>query len=141
MHLLWLDHDRAGPRKLVDGGRYSIGFAAQVAVDKYQDALPLARQVQRMKRTGLLVTRQTLWDQLHLLYLLLLPTLLAIHERVLRAALLHADESPWRLMPKEGGSKRWWLWSVSDGVGVFYLLVSTRGAAALGRCCTISPAS
>ena len=119
-----------GPDKLVDGGRYSIAFAAQVAVDKYQDALPLARQVQRMKRAGLQVTSQALWDQLHCLYLLLLPTLLAVHEGILRAALVFADESPWRMMDQDGGSKRWWLWSVSDGVSVYYQLVSSRGTAA-----------
>lgn len=119
-----------GPTKLVPGGRYGIDFAAQVAVDKYEDALPLNRQVKRMKRAGLEVTSQALWDQLEVLYLLLVPTLLVLHERILQAAVCFADETPWRMMPKEGGSKRWWLWTLSDGIGVYFQLVSSRGTAA-----------
>lgn len=118
-----------GPDKLIAGGRYSPEFAVDVAVDKYQDALPLERQVKRMARAGLTVTRQALWDQLERMYILLLPTLLAIHNHVLKAPVCHADETPWRMMDNKGGTKRWWLWTLSDGVAVYYQLVSGRGAA------------
>ena len=120
-----------GPDKLVDGGRYSPAFAVEVAVDKYSDALPLARQVARMNRAGLKVKSQTLWDQLQYLYTLLIPTLLVLHERVLEGDVCVADETPWRMMSnKGGGSKKWWLWTVSDGTGVYFQLVTSRGAAA-----------
>lgn len=121
----------SGPDKLMAGGRYSPAFAVQVAVDKYSDAIPLDRQVRRMRRAGLRVTSQTLWNQLQRLYLLLLPTLLVLHERVLQAPVCVADETPWRMMPNTGGgSKRWWLWVVSSGAGVYFQLVTSRGAAA-----------
>jgi len=120
-----------GPTKLVEGGRYSPGFAVQVAIDKYSDALPLARQVARMRRDGLRVTSQTLWDQLQYLYLLLLPTLLVLHARVLQAKVCVADETRWRMMNNHGGgSKKWWLWVVSSGDAVYFQLVTSRGAAA-----------
>jgi transposase len=120
-----------GPKKLIAGGRYSPAFAVQVAVDKYSDALPLDRQVHRMRREGLTVTSQTLWDQLTYLYLLLLPTLLVLHDRVLAAEVCVADETPWRMMDnKGGGTKRWWLWVLSDGIGTYFQLVTSRGAAA-----------
>jgi transposase len=119
-----------GSDKLVPGGRYGIDFAVQVAIDKYEDALPLNRQVKRMKREGLVVTTQTLWDQVEALYRLLVPTLLVIHARILQATVCFADETPWRMMPKEGGSKRWWLWTVSDGTGVYFQLVASRCTAA-----------
>ena len=100
-----------GPKKLIAGGRYSPAFAVQVAVDKYSDALPLDRQVH--------------------LYLLLLPTLLVLHDRVLAAEVCVADETPWRMMDnKGGGTKRWWLWVLSDGIGTYFQLVTSRGAAA-----------
>jgi len=120
-----------GPDKLIDGGRYSPAFAVQCAVDKYADALPLARQVTRMRRAGLKVTSQTLWDQLKYLYTLLLPTLLVLHTRVLQADVCVADETPWRMMSnKGGGSKKWWLWTVSSGAAVYFQLVTSRGNAA-----------
>src|SRR5690606_27864531 len=44
---------------------------------------------------------------------------------LLQQPVVHADESPWRLMGK-GHSKRWWIWSLSTANGVFYLLAPTR---------------
>src|SRR5271169_2107056 len=56
-----------GPDKLCPGGRYSVDFAIYVAISKYFDHLPLERQVRMMAREGLVVTSQTLWDQIELL--------------------------------------------------------------------------
>lgn len=53
-----------GPERAVRGGRYSLDFAIKVALDKYLDHIPLARQERIMHRHGLEVTPQTLWDQL-----------------------------------------------------------------------------
>ena len=49
------------------GGRYSLDFAIKVAIDKYLDHIPLARQERILRRCGLVVTTQTLWDQLQAL--------------------------------------------------------------------------
>lgn len=116
-----------GPDKLIAGGRYSIDLAVETALDKYGDHIPLHRQVRRMARDGLMVTTQALWDQLLRMYVLLLPTLLALHERILRADLCYADESTWRVMSNQGGSKQWWLWAVSDGEAVYFQIVPSRG--------------
>jgi len=120
-----------GPLKLIPGGRYDLSVAVQVAVAKYLDALPLERQVQRMKRRGLTVTSQTLWDQLCALYLLCLPTFLALHDYVLTGPILHVDESPWRVfgLGKRGASAKWWLWTATNAHGVVFKLVPTRGNA------------
>jgi transposase len=116
-----------GPLRLIPGGRYDLTFAVQVALDKYLDALPLERQVLRMKRRGLQVTSQTLWDQLHAMYLVLLPSFLALQARVLSDGVLHIDETPWRQMGK-GPSKRWWLWTVVSAAGVLFDLQPSRGS-------------
>lgn len=119
-----------GPLRLIPGGRYDVAFAVQVALDKYLDALPLERQVLRMRRRGLQITSQTLWDQLHALYLLLLPSFIALQARVLRQDVLHADETPWRQMGR-GKSKRWWMWTLAaDHVGVLFHILPSRGSEA-----------
>jgi transposase len=56
-----------GPDKLLPGGRYSVDFAISVAIGKYADHLPLARQSRMMARDGLLIDTQTLWDQIFVL--------------------------------------------------------------------------
>lgn len=121
-----------GPVKLLPGGRYDLSFVVQVALDKYLDAIPLERQVRRMARAGLVVTSQTLWDQLVALYQVLLPTLLALKERVLLEALLFADETRWRMMGT-GASVKWWLWTLTSQDAVYMELFPTRGAAAAKR--------
>jgi transposase len=118
-----------GPLRLIPGGRYDLAFGVQVALDKYLDAMPLERQVRKMARVGLEVTSQTLWDQLHVLYLLLLPSFLALQDRVRAEGVLHIDETRWRMMGK-GSSKTWWLWVLAGATGVVFQLEPSRGSEA-----------
>lgn len=115
--------------RMVPGGRYDLSVAAQVATDKYLDHLPLERQVGRMARQGLVVTSQTLWDQLFALYVLLLPTFAALKADCLAQELLHLDETRFRKMGK-GGSKKWWLWVASGAVAVVFHMLPSRGTEA-----------
>lgn len=124
----WID-TAPGPDRVIPGGRYSAEFAVHSIVQKYVDHMPLDRQVRQMERAGLQVTSQTLWDQHRYVGLLLLPTFLALHALILSAEVCFADESPWRLMTR-GGSKKWWVWVLSNGLLVYYQIVSSRGAAA-----------
>ena len=117
-----------GPAKLVAGGRYSVDFAVAVAVAKYLDHLPLARQVRQMARRGLTVDTQTLWDQLLALSHHLPPTYKALVADVLTAPVLGADETTWQLM-EPGRSKTWWVWALCRPDAVAYRLLGTRSAA------------
>ncbi|MCB1037559.1 MAG: IS66 family transposase, partial [Acidobacteria bacterium] len=113
------------PAKLIPGGRYSTEFAVEVALGKYLDHAPLERQSRTMAREGLLVTSQALWDQIEALARALEPSYQALHAEVLSAPVVHADETRWRLMTREGSSK-WWVWNVANRRAVFYRLCGTR---------------
>jgi transposase len=121
-----------GPPKLVPGGRYSVDFAVAVAVAKYVDHLPLARQVRQMARAGLSVDTQTLWDQLLSVQRHLLPTYEALHDFVLAAPVVGADETTWPLLEK-GGGKRWYAWSIACPEAVFYRIDPSRSTRAAGE--------
>jgi transposase len=116
-----------GPDKLIRGGRYSIDFAVQVAVAKYLDHLPLARQVRQMARAGLIVESQTLWDQLHALARHLEPSYQALHGYVLEAAVIGADETTWPLLDSNT-SKRWYAWAAVREDAVIYRIAGSRSA-------------
>jgi len=125
-----------GPTKLVAGGRYSIDFAVEVAVSKYADHLPLARQTRQMARQGLEVDTQTLWDQIFALARHLRPTHEALHDYVLSAAVIGADETTWRLLGEKDESqsgKSWWAWSVTRPDAVCYRIFPSRSAEAAGE--------
>lgn len=116
-----------GPDKLIAGGRYSIDFAIDVAVSKYADHLPLARQARIMGRAGLVTDTQTLWDQLWTLSRHLEPSYRALRGYVLGAEVVGADETTWRLMETKGAAK-WWAWAISRQDAVFYRILSSRSA-------------
>lgn len=118
-----------GPDKLIAGGRYSLNFAIDVALGKYLNHLPLARQVREMKRQGLTVSTQTLWDQLFALSRHLGPSYAALKCHVLTAPVVGADETTWRLMDDKG-SKRWWVWAACCTDAVVYALDRSRSTRA-----------
>jgi len=118
-----------GPDKLLAGGRYSVDFAVMVTLDKYLEHMPLARLVREMKRQGLAVSTQTLWDQLFALSRHLEPSYEALKRYVRSAPVIGADETTWRLMEKKGTSK-WWVWALCREDAVVYTLKGSRSTAA-----------
>jgi len=120
-----------GPRKLIPGGRYSAAFGVEVAASKYLDHLPLERQSRMMEREGLVVSSQTLWDQIDALARHLEPTYQALAAQTLSSPVVHADETHWRLMAKSE-RKKYWVWCLSSERSAFYRIFDNRakGAAA-----------
>jgi transposase len=96
------------PPKLFEGARYSVDFAIEVAIQKYLDHLPLERQVRVMKREGLEVTSQTLWDYIEHLVQLVEPGHARLGEFQLIQPVLGADETGWLLMGAPSGERTRW---------------------------------
>jgi transposase len=118
----------SGPDKLIPGGRYSVEFAAEVAVNKYEDHLPLERQVRMMKREGLSIDSQTLWDQLYALSRHVEPTYEALKQRALSSPVVHADETGWPLLDKKKrkNESRGSVWTLSTPEVVVYRMMSSK---------------
>ena len=111
--------------KLQPGGRYSVEFGVEVALNKYLDHLPLERQVRMMRREGLEIDSQTLWDQLNVLARHLEPVYDALGKKVLESPVIHADETRWPLMgskKKSAGT----VWGVSSPDIAYYRMLPTK---------------
>ena len=107
------------------GRRYSADFAIEVATGKYLDHLPLERQARMMRREGLVVDSQTLWDQLEAAATVLQPTYEALRQHVQAAPVIGADETWWRVFAGPAG-KRWWAWSLTSDTAVTYTILESR---------------
>ena len=120
--------------KVRAGGRYSVEFAGHVATGKYLDHLPLERQARMMKRAGLVVTSQTLWDQVEALAEYLQPTYEALRDYVLGAEVVGVDETRWPLLTKKGkgqkSTKKWWAWGVTSEDACWYRIHEERSTQA-----------
>jgi len=106
------------------GGRYHIGFAAQVATDKFSQHLPLNRQTRAMQNAGLVVKTQTLTHQLWLLTQATEPTYDAIKKDVLSAEAVHIDETSWKSLDDLDGVHM--LWGMTSAMGAYYDIQTNR---------------
>lgn len=119
-----------GPDKLCAGGRYSVDFAIYVAISKYCDHLPLERQVRMMARDGLVVTSQTLWDQIEQLTWVVESVMPRLRSYVLGHSVVGADETTWELFGKKPGQgKSWYVWVLRVDTAVYYAIRGSRSAA------------
>jgi transposase len=104
------------PPKLFEGARYLIDFAVEVAVDKYNEHMPLERQVRSMGHDGLIIDLQILWDQVWAVTEIVKPAYDRLLQHQWSHPLLGCDETTWRLMGKngkpDGGSKRCYVWGI-----------------------------
>ncbi|MFL5348193.1 MAG: transposase, partial [Hyalangium sp.] len=116
------------PPRLVEGGRYSVEFAVHVALQKYAFHLPLARQERMFRREGLVVERQTLWDQIEVLADHLRPSYEALPAELFGSPLVHADETHWYLLDK-GPGKKWYAWTVASPDTVYHRILPSRSGA------------
>lgn len=118
------------PRKLFAKARYGIGFAREIALQKYMNHMPLDRQCRELKRLGVDVTTATLWDYLSAQYTLLEPVMERLHQHVLSHPVLGMDETSWRMLKteKRGKSKQWWVWIQRADDAVYYHLNPSRSA-------------
>jgi transposase len=119
-----------GPRRLATrpdtrGRRYAPAVAVEIATAKYLDHLPLERQARIMRREGLTIDSQTLWDQIEALATILTPTYEALRRHVLTAPVVGADETWWRVQHGDV-NKRWWAWSVTCDDAVTYTILESR---------------
>lgn len=117
-----------GPERAVRGGRYSLAFAIKVALDKYLDHIPLARQERILRRHGVDVTTQTLWDQLSALGYRLASTEAALFAHTLAQSVIGLDQTSWpKLEP--GATKPWQMWCITAPGVVCHRIKDDKGAA------------
>jgi transposase len=116
-----------GPERATPGGRYSLDFAVKVAIDKYLDHIPLARQERILKRHGLLVTSQTLWDQLAVLGRRLESASRALLAKVLAQPVIGLDQTSWPRLDGKG-DKPWQMWCLTAPGLVAHQIKDDKGA-------------
>jgi transposase len=117
-----------GPERATAGGRYSLDFAMKVAIDKYLDHLPLARQERILRRHGLVVTSQTLWDQVNALGRRLESASRALLARALAQPVIGLDQTGWPRLDGTSGGRPWQMWCLTAPGIVVHRIRDDKGA-------------
>jgi transposase len=117
-----------GPERATRGGRYSLAFAIKVALDKYLDHIPLARQERILRRHGVEVTTQTLWDQLSALGYRLAATEVALFAHAIAQPVIGLDQTSWPKLEADA-TKPWQMWCITAPGVVCHRIKDDKGAA------------
>jgi len=101
------------PPRIIPGSSYSDEMILDVGLTKYCDLIPIERYAAMAERGGLPdLPTQSLIELTHGLADFLSPAYLKIKKGVLASRVIHADETPHRML--EGSDKKsWYLWGFS----------------------------
>lgn len=109
------------PPSPVPGGRFDFGLVAHVVTSKLADHSPLYRQQDILARSGLKLSRSTLWEIMAGAADLATPLVEYKIERLLATDLLGADDTPVRLLDRSHPAgvrlARFWLFRGFDEPG------------------------
>jgi len=121
------------PPRLKAGSSFGDEVAIDVTVAKYCDHLPIERYVRQARRLGVEeIQSQSLIDQTHYLAQALKPVYEKLKNEVQSAPVIHADETPWKLL--EGDErKNWFLWGFFTKTSSYYETHNTRATEVASR--------
>jgi transposase len=108
------------------GSSYSDEMVVDVALSKYCDLIPVERYVKMASQGGVDgLPANTLIEGTHNLANFLLPIYKKIKNEVMSSKILHADETPHRML--EGDEKsQWYLWGFSTNEASYFEAHDTR---------------
>lgn len=112
--------------RIKSGSSYSDEMVVDVALSKYCDLIPVERYVQMASRSGVSgLPANTLIEGTHNLANFLAPVYKKIKLEVMNSKVLHADETPHRML--EGDDKsNWYLWGFSTDRSSYFEAHDTR---------------
>ena len=97
--------------QMIDKGIPAPGLLAQVVVAKHDDHLPLYRQEEIYARSGVHIARSSMAQWIGVCGVRLAPLAAALKGFILSHSVVHADETPVKLLaPGHGKTKRAYVW-------------------------------
>jgi transposase len=99
------------PAQMIDKGIPAPGLLAQVVVAKHDDHLPLYRQTEIYARSGVHIPRSSMAQWVGICGVRLAPLADALKHFILGHGVIHADETPVKLLaPGQGKTRRAFVW-------------------------------
>jgi transposase len=99
------------PAQIIDKGIPAPGLLAQVVVAKHDDHLPLYRQSEIYARSGVHIARSSMAQWIGICGVRLTPLADALKDFILGHGVIHADETPVKLLaPGKGKTSKAYVW-------------------------------
>lgn len=117
------------PSRPIEKGIPGPGLLASITIEKYADHLPLYRQIERFKRSGITIAPSTMSDWISAASQLISPLYEVLKKKVLSSDYLQADETPIKVLDrdKKGKIHRGYYWVYRDPVSGLVLFDYRQG--------------
>jgi transposase len=100
------------PAQIIDKGIPAAGLLAQVIIAKHDDHLPLFRQEEIYRRSGAFIARSSMAGWVGQCAAQLMPLVSAMKEHLKSQSVIHADETPVKLLaPGSGKTHQAYVWA------------------------------
>lgn len=114
------------PKRITPGSSFSDEMVIDVAMSKYCDLIPVERYADMAAREGLKdLPPQSLIESTHNLADVVKPAYEKVKEEILDSKVLHADETPHRMLEGDENSN-WYLWGFSNSHSCYFDIRDTR---------------
>ena len=118
------------PAQIIDKGIPAAGLLAQVIIAKHDDHLPLFRQEEIYRRSGAFIARSSMAGWVGQCAAQLMPLAAAMKEHLKQQSVIHADETPVKLLePGVGKTHQAYVWAYRSSD-----LETQTADAQIGRC-------
>jgi transposase len=115
------------PPRICPGSAYSDEMILDVALSKYCDLIPIERYVNMAARRGVEgLPPQSLIGLTHHLADFVKSVYIKIRDDILKSRVLHADETPHRMLEGGGDKESWYLWGFSNKRNCYLEIHDTR---------------
>jgi transposase len=115
------------PPRICPGSAYSDEMIMDVALSKYCDLIPIDRYVNMAARAGVMgLPPQSLIQLTHHLADFVKAIYYKIRDDILLSRVLHADETPHRMLEGGGDKENWYLWGFSNKQSSYFEIHDTR---------------
>ena len=100
------------PAQIIDKGIPAAGLLAQIIIAKHDDHLPLFRQEEIYRRSGAFIARSSMAGWVGQCAAQLMPLVAAMKEHLKQHTVIHADETPVKLLePGAGKTHQAYVWA------------------------------
>lgn len=104
------------PKQPIEKSIAAPGLLAYISVNKYCDGLPLYRQAEALKRSGIKLDRSSMANWMIKCGQLIQPLINRIQDTLLEQPFLHMDETPVQVLKEEGkaAQSKSYMWVVAN---------------------------
>jgi transposase len=114
------------PARIAPNTSLNDSVLIEASIAKFYDLIPTERFSKMLRRLGVGIPDKLLFSAQYYLAKAFSPVYLMLKQEILASFVVHADESPHRMLEENEGKSLWYLWSFCNKTAVYFEIHNTR---------------